>query len=242
MATETTSQPTLVRAQARYVRTSARKARLVLEHVRGKPYAQARAALQFSPRAAARDVLAVLDSAGANAEANLELVPEDLVVESAFADEGPTAKRWRPRARGRAARIRKRTCHITIVLRHDAPAEERETSAAQATLAASRRRPSRRRQAAAKEAPEATAVVTAPAETEAEAPGEAEAPAEETAPKPRRRTRAKAADKADEKTTKKPGAKASKKASKDDEETPKPKTRRRASTKKKTTPTEGDEA
>jgi large subunit ribosomal protein L22 len=235
VATETTSQPTLVRAQARYVRTSARKARLVLEHVRGKPYAQAQAALQFSPRAAARDVLAVLKSAGANAEANLELVPEQLVVESAFADEGPTAKRWRPRARGRAARIRKRTCHITIVLRHDAPAEERETSAAQATLAASRTRPARRRQpAATKAAPKAQA--SAPAETEAEtAPAETEVPAEEAKPKPRRRTRAKAAEgKAESK-------KAAPKAS-DDAEKPKPKTRRRASTKKKTTPTEGDEA
>jgi large subunit ribosomal protein L22 len=237
VATETTSQPTLVRAQARYVRTSARKARLVLEHVRGKPYAQAQAALQFSPRAAARDVLAVLNSAGANAEANLELVPEQLVVESAFADEGPTAKRWRPRARGRAARIRKRTCHITIVLRHDAPAEERETSAAQATLAASRTRPTRRRrQAAATEAaPKAQA--SAPAETEAEtAPAETEVPAEEAKPKPRRRTRAKAAEgKAESK-------KAAPKASDEDAEKPKPKTRRRASTKKKTTPTEGDEA
>jgi large subunit ribosomal protein L22 len=236
VATETTSQPTLVRAQARYVRTSARKARLVLEHVRGKPYAQAQAALQFSPRAAARDVLAVLNSAGANAEANLELVPEQLVVESAFADEGPTAKRWRPRARGRAARIRKRTCHITIVLRHDAPAEERETSAAQATLAASRTRPARRRQpAATKAAPKAQA--SAPAEADAEtAPAETEGPAEEAAPKPRRRTRAKAAE------GKAESRKAASKASDEDAEKPKPKTRRRASTKKKTTPTEGDEA
>jgi large subunit ribosomal protein L22 len=236
VATETTSQPTLVRAQARYVRTSARKARLVLEHVRGKPYAQAQAALQFSPRAAARDVLAVLNSAGANAEANLELVPEQLVVESAFADEGPTAKRWRPRARGRAARIRKRTCHITIVLRHDAPAEERETSAAQATLAASRTRPTRRRrQAAATEAaPKAQA--SAPAETEAETAPAETVPAEEAKPKPRRRTRAKAAEgKAESK-------KAAPKAADEDAEKPKPKTRRRASTKKKTTPTEGDEA
>jgi large subunit ribosomal protein L22 len=225
VAAETTTQPTLVRAQARYVRTSARKARLVLEHVRGKPYSQARAALQFSPRAAARDVLAVLDSAGANAEANLELVPEDLVVDAAFADEGPTAKRWRPRARGRAARIRKRTCHITIVLRHAAPAEERATSAAQATLAASRTRPARRRRPAAAAQAEAE---TTPAETETGAAGET------AAPKPRRRTRAKAAEgKAESKAADAPA---------DGEKAPKPKARRRASTKKKTTPTEGDEA
>src|SRR5262249_32937574 len=119
MAAKTDEAPVTVRAQARWVRTSARKARVVLEHVRGKRYAQAHAALAFSTRAASRDILQVLESAAANAEASLELEPAELVVDACYADEGPTAKRWQPRARGRANRIRKRTCHVTIVLRHD---------------------------------------------------------------------------------------------------------------------------
>src|SRR4051794_34459466 len=110
----TTETPLTVRAQARWVRTSARKARLVLEHVRGKRYVQAHAALTFSTRAVSRDILQVLESAAANAESNHEIEPGELVVHACFADEGPTAKRWQPRARGRANRIRKRTCHVTI--------------------------------------------------------------------------------------------------------------------------------
>ena len=105
-----------VRAQAKWVRTSARKARLVLEHIRGRSVPEARTALAFTSRAAARDVEKVLRSAVANAEANHGLHGEDLVVYAAYADEGPTLKRWRARARGRVSSIHKRTCHITVLV------------------------------------------------------------------------------------------------------------------------------
>jgi len=105
-----------VRAHAKYVRTSARKARLIADHVRGKDVNQARAILAFSPRSVAEDWRKVLESAIANAEHNHDLVGDDLVVLNATADEGPTLKRYRPRAMGRATRIRKRTSHLTITL------------------------------------------------------------------------------------------------------------------------------
>jgi ribosomal protein L22 len=105
-----------VRAQAKWARMSARKARLVLEHIRGRTVPEARTILAFTPRAAATEIEKVLRSAVANAEANHGLDGDDLVVESAYADEGPTLKRWRARARGRVNRIRKRTCHVTLVL------------------------------------------------------------------------------------------------------------------------------
>jgi ribosomal protein L22 len=105
-----------VRAQAKYVRTSARKARLVCDHIRGKDVAEARAILAFTPRAAAKDWAKLLESAVANAEHNHELVGEDLRIAAVYADEGPTLKRFRPRAMGRATRIRKRTSHLTITL------------------------------------------------------------------------------------------------------------------------------
>jgi large subunit ribosomal protein L22 len=156
-----------VRAQARYVRCSARKARLVLEHIRGKQAAEAKAILAFATRAAAKDAGKVLASAIANAENNNGYDVDDLVVVAAFADEGPTLKRWRPRARGRVNRIRKRTCHITIQLALAEPGEIK--------------RPARRRPAPqAQPAPEPEAVEVA--ETGAE-----EAPK----PKPKRKPRAK---------------------------------------------------
>ena len=105
-----------VRAQAKYVRTSARKARLVCDHIRGKDVAEARAILAFTPRGAAKAWRKLLESAVANAEHNHELVGEDLRILSVHADEGPTLKRFRPRAMGRATRIRKRTSHLTITL------------------------------------------------------------------------------------------------------------------------------
>jgi ribosomal protein L22 len=108
--------PVSVRARARYVRTSARKARLICDHIRGKSVPEARAILDFTPRAAARDWSKVLESAVANAEANHELVGDQLQITEAYADEGPTLKRYRPRAMGRATRIRKRTSHLTITL------------------------------------------------------------------------------------------------------------------------------
>jgi len=106
----------VVRARARYVRTSARKARMVCGHLRGKSVQEARAILAFTPRDVARDWSKLLESAVANAESNHELLEDDLIVREAYADEGPTIKRFRPRAMGRATPIRKRTSHLTITL------------------------------------------------------------------------------------------------------------------------------
>ena len=106
----------VVRAHARYVRTSARKARMVCGHIRGKSIEEARAILAFTPRDVARDWSKLLESAVANAESNHELLEDDLIVREAYADEGPTIKRFRPRAMGRATPIRKRTSHLTITL------------------------------------------------------------------------------------------------------------------------------
>jgi ribosomal protein L22 len=105
-----------VRAQAKFVRTSARKARLVADHVRGKDIAEARSILAFHPRSVAEDWRKLLDSAVANAEHNHDLVGDELRVLNATADQGPTLKRFQPRAMGRATRIRKRTSHLTITL------------------------------------------------------------------------------------------------------------------------------
>ena len=112
-----------VRAQAKWVRMSARKARLVLDHIRGRTVPEARTILAFMTRAAATDIEKVLRSAVSNAEANHGLDGDELIVEAAYADEGPTLKRWKPRARGRVNRIRKRTCHVTLVLA-EAPEQE----------------------------------------------------------------------------------------------------------------------
>jgi ribosomal protein L22 len=106
----------LVRAQAKYVRSSARKARLVCDAIRGKDVPQARAILQFHPRQVAEAWTKLLDSAVANAENNHDLEGDELRVYAVYADEGPTIKRFRPRAMGRATRIRKRTSHLTIQL------------------------------------------------------------------------------------------------------------------------------
>ena len=112
-----------VRAQARWVHSSARKARLVTDLIRGRSVPEARTILAFSNRAVAKDVEKVLRSAIANAESRPDLhwQGDDLVIAAAYADEGPTLKRWRARARGRVARIRKRTCHITIELAQGTP-------------------------------------------------------------------------------------------------------------------------
>ena len=110
-----------VRAIAKWVRTSPRKARLVAEHIRGRTVPEARTVLAFTPRAAAREIEKVLRSAVANAEANHGLVGDNLYVSAAYVDDGVTMKRIRARARGRVARIQKRTCHITVRL---APAEQ----------------------------------------------------------------------------------------------------------------------
>jgi large subunit ribosomal protein L22 len=107
---------THVRAEARYVRTAPRKAQLVAEQIRGRPVPEARTILAFMTRDAARDVEKVLSSAVSNAETNHGLVGDELYVSVATVGAGPTLKRWRARARGRVARIKKRTCHITIAL------------------------------------------------------------------------------------------------------------------------------
>jgi large subunit ribosomal protein L22 len=127
-----------VRAQAKWVRTSARKARIVLDHIRGRSVPEARTILAFTPRAAATDIEKVLRSAVANAEANMGLDGDELLVERAYADEGPTLKRWKPRARGRVNRIRKRTCHVTLVLveQPEERAPRRRRSQAQAAATA----------------------------------------------------------------------------------------------------------
>ena len=101
---------------AKWVRTSPRKARLVADHIRGRSVPEARTVLAFTQRAAAREVEKVLRSAVANAEANHGLLGDTLVISEAYVDEGPVMKRWRARARGRVARIKKPTCHITVKL------------------------------------------------------------------------------------------------------------------------------
>lgn len=118
----------MVRATARYVRSSPRKARLVVDHIRGDKIEVARVKLQFIPRHVARDVAKVLESAVANAEHNHELDAEDLHVAIAYVDEGPTLKRWRPRARGRATQILKRTSHITVVVSNGTAKQDSEFS------------------------------------------------------------------------------------------------------------------
>ncbi len=105
-----------VRAQAKYIRQSPYKVRRVLDLVRGLPVEEARDVLALTERRAADPVTKVLESAVANAEHNFALDADELFVAEAYADEGPTLKRWRPRARGRATRIRKRTSHITVVV------------------------------------------------------------------------------------------------------------------------------
>jgi ribosomal protein L22 len=133
-----------VRAQAKWVRTSARKARVVLDHIRGRSVPEARTILAFTSRAAATDIEKVLRSAVANAEANHGLDGDDLVVEAAYADEGPTLKRWKPRARGRVNRIRKRTCHVTIVLvEAEAPTTRRRPRRQQAETPATDEAPAK---------------------------------------------------------------------------------------------------
>jgi ribosomal protein L22 len=106
----------IVRARAKYVRSAPRKARLVMDHIRGKRVEQAQAILAHAPRAVSADILKLLNSAIANAEDAYELGADELTVRRAYVDEGPTIKRYRPRALGRATRINKRTSHMTIEL------------------------------------------------------------------------------------------------------------------------------
>jgi large subunit ribosomal protein L22 len=187
MATATTETQT-VRAQAKWVRMSARKGRVVAEHIRGRSVPEARAVLAFTQRAAAREIEKVLASAVANAEANHGLSGDDLVVHAAVVDEGPTMKRWRARARGRVARIKKRTCHITLTLaaveapvpappkptKTAAPVKEPKVEATEETAA---------EETTAEEKPKRTRKSAAAAETEAETETETKAPAKPRTPR-----------------------------------------------------------
>jgi large subunit ribosomal protein L22 len=166
-----------VRAQARWVHSSARKARLVTDLIRGRSVPEARTILAFSNRAVAKDVEKVLRSAVANAESRSDLHwnGDSLVVATAYADEGPTLKRWRPRARGRVNRIRKRTCHITIELVQSPAA----VAAAAAQAAAAPKRAPRKKAAETVEA-EAATPEAAVEETAVEETPEPEAVVEET--------------------------------------------------------------
>jgi large subunit ribosomal protein L22 len=131
VATTETSTQVQCRAEAKYVRLSARKARVVLDHIRGRTVPEARTILAFTSRAAAVDIEKVLRSAVANAESAHALDGDELVILAAYADEGPTLKRWRARARGRVNRIRKRTCHITLIVGENPKAQARPKRSAQ---------------------------------------------------------------------------------------------------------------
>jgi large subunit ribosomal protein L22 len=210
---------TSVRAEARYVRTAPRKAQLVAEQIRGRPVPEARTILAFMTRDAARDVEKVLSSAVANAEANHGLDGDELYVSVATVGAGPTLKRWRARARGRVARIKKRTCHITIALALPeeqlipeplpkaapvaVPAPEPEAEAPEEEAPKPKRPPRKKADTAetAEEKPKPKRAPRKKAETTAEA---------EEKPKPRRTRRAKpkaeaegAAEKPKPKTTRK---------------------------------------
>ncbi len=141
MATAGTATTLQVRAEAKYVHLSARKARVVLEHVRGRTVPEARTILAFTSRAAAVDIEKVLRSAVANAESAHGLDGDELIVLAAYADEGPTLKRWRARARGRVNRIRKRTCHITLIVAENPKAKARPKRAAAKPSAAATPKP-----------------------------------------------------------------------------------------------------
>ncbi len=154
MAVATDTDRQLVRAQAKWARMSARKARLVLDHIRGRSVPEARTILAFTPRAAATEIEKVLRSAVANAEANHGLDGDNLVVDEAYADEGPTLKRGKPRARGRYNRIRKRTCHVTLVLAEVPEAPTTRRRRRQTEEAPAEEKPKRRRRA--KAAPQET--------------------------------------------------------------------------------------
>ncbi|MHB1138999.1 MAG: 50S ribosomal protein L22 [Microthrixaceae bacterium] len=174
-----------VRAVHRSARFSAYKAREVLNLIRGKSVAEARTILQFCERSAADEVAKVLDSAVANAANNNDIPPDELFVSACYADEGTTMKRWRPRARGRATRIRKRTCHITVIVGRYSQTEldtQRARLAAKGRTVSSpsadrARRVARSRSGAAAESDTGSADVDVDA-TEAEA---AEAVSDETA-------------------------------------------------------------
>jgi large subunit ribosomal protein L22 len=157
------------RAQVRHSRVSAYKAREVLDLIRGKEVQAALEILQFCERDVATVISKVLVSAMANAEHNEQIDPEELFVSACFADEGPTLKRWRPRARGRATRIRKRTCHITVIVTRLSPEDLERRRLREAASPAAAGRGRRRSQAAADARRQRVAKSRAAEEAEAEA-------------------------------------------------------------------------
>jgi large subunit ribosomal protein L22 len=149
----TVETPREVRAQAKYVRMSPRKARLVAQHIRGRSVPEARAVLAFTAREAADEIGKVLQSAVSNAEANHGIPEDRLYVAHAYVDGGPVMQRWRARARGRVARIKKRTCHITVRLAErpvQAPPAPLQTEPAAAEAPKPKRRPAAKKSTAAK--------------------------------------------------------------------------------------------
>ena len=159
------------RAQARYVRVTPMKARRVIDLIRGLPATEAQAVLQFAQQAASEPVGKVLDSAIANARNNLNLELSTLVVAQAFVDEGPTLKRFRPRAQGRAYRIRKRTSHITVIVESIEPNQPKKAAAsAKASTSTTAPKAPAAKKATAAKAPAAKA-------SAAKAEGTAKAPA-----------------------------------------------------------------
>ena len=217
MAAVETPERNEIRAEARYVRTAPRKAQLVAEQIRGRTVPEARTILAFMTRDAARDVERVLSSAAANAEQNHGLDADEMYVAHAIVGAGPTLKRWRARARGRVARIKKRTCHITISLALPEGGVIPEPIAQPVPVA---------QPAPAREAEEAPTSETAPAP----APEAEEA---KDAPRPRRASRKKPAETAaaeeKPKTTRKRTTKPKAEATED-----KPKPKRTTTRKKKT--------
>ena len=180
-----------VRAVAKWVRMSPRKARLVAEHIRGRSVPEARTVLAFTQRAAAREIEKVLRSAVANAEANHGLNGDSLVVSAAYVDEGPVMKRWRARARGRVARIKKPTCHITVKLVPVADGAITQTPAPTAPTVPPTPAPEPETAPAAETQPEAEAQTVEAPETELEAQVETEEqPKQETEPEAQAETSA----------------------------------------------------
>jgi large subunit ribosomal protein L22 len=159
MATKET--PLEVRAEAKWVRISPRKARLVAEHIRGRSVLEARSVLAFTPREAARELDKVLRSAVANAASQHQLADDRLYVSAAYVDEGPIMKRWRPRARGRVGRIYKRTCHITVKLAEipvrEVPAPKKPKQKPKTESAAPAKKPAAKKASAKKKPEEAKA-------------------------------------------------------------------------------------
>jgi large subunit ribosomal protein L22 len=195
------------RAVARHVRISPMKARRVVDLVRGLPAQEALTVLKFAPQAASETVYKVLASAIANAENNERLDPESLLVRAAYVDEGTTLKRFRPRAQGRAYRIRKRTCHITIEVESVLVPGGRRRTAAKATPARGAGAPAKATPAKAAKAAPAVEPEVEETETGTEAPpakAAKKAPvkkaAEATDTKPAKKAPAKKAAKAEEET------------------------------------------